>query len=71
MGREATRAVSRGAGPVWLRHCEHTPVLFAASFPPHSATEKVSLKKKKVSTTAPFVSGRKSDTEETRKQKKL
>ena len=36
-------------------------------------TEQVSLKKKKkkVSTTAPFVSGRKSDTEETSKQKKL
>ena len=28
-------------------------------------------KKKKVSTTAPFVSGQKSDTEETSKQKKL
>ena len=35
-------------------------------------TEQVSLKKKKkVSTTAPLVSGRKSDTEETSKQKKL
>ena len=32
-------------------------------------TEQVSLKK--VSITAPFVSGRKSDTEETSKQKKL
>ena len=58
-----------GADPVWLRHCEHTCYLFAASLPPHSATEQVSLKK--VSTTAPFVSGRKSDTEETSKQKKL
>ena len=34
-----------GAGPLWLRHCEHTPVLFAASLPPHSMTEQVSLKK--------------------------
>ena len=62
------------AGPVWLRHCEHTPVLFVCSVPPSpSATEQVSLKKKKkkVSTTVPFVSGRKPDTEETSKQKKL
>ena len=44
--------------------------LFATSLPPHSATEQVSLKKK-VSTTAPFVSGWKSDTEETSKQKNL
>ena len=43
--------------------------LFAASLPPHSATEHVSLKE--VSTTARFVSGQKSDTEETSKQKKL
>ena len=43
-----------------------------ASLPPHSATEQVSLKKKKkVSSTVPFVSGRKPDTEETSKQKKL
>ena len=73
MGREATRAVS-GADPVWLRHCERTPVLFVGSItpslPPHSATEQVSLKKK-VSSTVPFVSGRKPDTEETSKQKKL
>ena len=41
--------------------------LFAASLPPHSATEQVSLKK--VSTTAPFVSGWKSNIEETSKQK--
>ena len=35
-------------------------------------TEQVSLKKKKkVSTTVPFVSGQKPDTEETGKQKKL
>ena len=40
------------------------------SLPPLSATEQVSLKKK-VSSTTPFVSGRKPDTEETIKQKKL
>ena len=34
-------------------------------------TEQVSLKKNKVPTTAPFVSGQKSDTEEMSKQKKL
>ena len=37
--------------------------------PPHSMTEQMSLKK--VTTTAPLVSGWKSDTEETSKQKKL
>ena len=52
-----------------LRHCERTSVLFAASLPPHSVTEQVSLKK--VSTTAHLVPGQKSDTEETSKQKKL
>ena len=41
------------------------------SLPPHSTTEQVSLKKKKVSYTVPFVSGWKPDTEETSKQKKL
>ena len=34
-------------------------------------TEQVSLKKEKVSSTVPFVSGWKPDTEETSKQKKL
>ena len=43
--------------------------LFAASLPPPSVTEQVSLKK--VCTTVPFVSRRKSDTEETSNQKKL
>ena len=43
--------------------------LFAASLPPHSVTEQASLKK--VSIAAPLVSGQKSDTEETCKQKKL
>ena len=41
-----------GADPVWLRHCERTPVLFVCSItpslPPHRATEQVSLKKKSV-----------------------
>ena len=41
--------------------------LFAASLPPHSTTEQVGLKK--VSTTTPFVSGWKSDTEETSKRR--
>ena len=60
-----------GANPVWLNHCEHTPViyLFSVFLSPHSMTEQVSLKK--VTTTAPLVSGRKLDTEETSKQKKL
>ena len=40
------------------------------SLPPLSATEQVN-KKKKVSSTVPFVSGQKPDTEETSKQKKL
>ena len=51
---------------------EHTSVtcLQHPSLPPHGVTEQVSLKKK-VSSTIPFVSGRKPDTEETSKQKKL
>ena len=52
----------------------HQCYLFAASLPPHSVTEQVSLKKKKkkkVSTTTHLVSGQKSDNEETSKQKKL
>ena len=53
-----------GWGTASTRQC----YLFAASLPPHSTTDQVSLK---VSTTAPFVSGQKSDTEETSKQKKL
>ena len=61
-----------GAGPVWLRHCEQTPVLFVCSVPPYPQRDWTSeTKKKKVSTTAPFVSGQKSGTEETSKQKKL
>ena len=53
----------------------HTSVISLQhpSLLPHSATEQVSLKKKKkiVSSTVPFVSGWKPDTEETSKQKKL
>ena len=52
----------------------HTSVICLQhpSLPPLSATEQVSLKKKKkVSSTVPFVSGQKPDTEETSKQKKL
>ena len=43
------------------------------SLPPLSATEQVSLKKKKkkVSSPVPFVAGQKPDAEETSKQKKL
>ena len=49
----------------------HTTVLFVCSIPPSpQPTEQVSLKKK-VSTTVPPVSGQKSDTEETKKQKKI
>ena len=54
-----------GQDMVSTRQC----YLFAASLPPHSATEQVSLKK--VSTTNHLVLGWKSDTEETSKQKKL
>ena len=35
-----------GAGPLWLRHCKHMPVLFVCvSLPPHSTTEQVKIKK--------------------------
>ena len=76
VGREATRAVSEGRPSVAEALRAHASVICLQhpSLPPHSANEKVSLKKKKkkiVSSTVPFVSGRKSDTEETSKQKKL
>ena len=36
VGREATHTVNgEGADPVWLRHFEHTPVLFVCSIPPY------------------------------------
>ena len=72
MGREATRAVSGGRPSVAEALRAHASVICLQhpSLPPHSAIEQVSLKKK-VSSTVPFVSGRKPDTEETSKQKKL
>jgi len=36
-----------GAGPVWLRHCEHTPVLFVCSVPPSPQRDWKSEPKKK------------------------
>ena len=73
MGREATRAVTGGRPSVAEALRAHTSVICLQhpSLPPHSVTEQVSLKKKKVSSTVPFVSGQKTDTEETSKQKKL
>ena len=75
MGREATHAVSAGRPSVAEALQAHASVICLQhpSLPPHSATEQVSLKKKKkkVSSTVPFVSGRKPDTEEASKQKKL
>ena len=74
MGREATRAVSGGRPRVAEALRAHASVICLQhpSLLPHSATEQVSLKKKKkVSSTVPFVSGQKPDTEETSKQKKL
>ena len=53
-----------GRGTVSERQC----YLFAVSLPPHSTTEQVSLKNVHH---RPLVSGRKLDTEETSKQKKL
>ena len=75
MGREGTRAVSGGRPSVAEALRAHASVICLQhpSLPPLSETEQVSLKKKKkkVSSTVPFVSGRKPDTEETSKQKKL
>ena len=59
-----------GAGPVWLRHCEHTTVLFVCSIPP-SPQHDWTRKPKKSVHHRPLVSWRKLDTEETSKQKKL
>ena len=64
-----TRHESGQAQCGWDTESTRQCYLFAVSLPPYSATEQVSLKK--VSTTAPLVLGRKSDTEETSKQKKL
>ena len=45
-----------GAGPVWLRHYEDTPVLFVCSVPRSSQGDWTS-EAKKVSTTAPLCQG--------------
>ena len=73
MGREATRAVSGGRPSMAEALRAHASVICLQhpSLPPHSVAEQVSLKKKKVSSIVPFVSGQKPDTEETSKQKKL
>ena len=73
MDREGTCAVSRGRPSVAEALQAHASVICLQhpSLAPHSATEQVSLKKKKVSSNVPFVSGQKPDTEETSKQKKL
>ena len=39
-----------GADPVWLRHCEHTPVLFVCSIPPSPKCDWTSEPKKKKKT---------------------
>ena len=57
VGREATRTVSRGRPSV------------AEALRAHASV--ICLQRSKVSTTVPFVSGQKPDTEETSKQKKL
>ena len=63
------------AGPVWLTNCKHTPVLLVCSIPPSPQCDWTSERrpppKKKVTTSTSLVSGWKSDTEETSKQKKL
>lgn len=69
---EPQRFVRRKQGQAlwgWDTVCTRQCYLFAASLPPHSANEQARLKNKNVSTTAPPVSGRKSDTEGTSKQK--
>ena len=65
----AVCAPRAGAGPAGLRHCVHTTVLFVCSIPASPQHDWTSEPKKKVYTTAPLVSGQKSDTEETSKQK--
>ena len=71
VGREGTSTVSGGRPSVAETLQAHDSVICLQHLrtPPHSTTEQVSLKK--VSTTAPLVLGRKSDTEEPSKQKKL
>ena len=74
VGREATCTVSGDRPSVAEALQAHASVICLQhpSLPSFSVTEQVSLnKQKKVSSTVPFVSGRKPDTEETSKQKKL
>ena len=40
-------ALWAGAGPVWLRHCEHTPVLLVCSVPPSPQRDWTSEPKKR------------------------
>ena len=50
-----------GAGPVWLRHCEHMPVLFVCSIPPSPQcnwTSEPKKKKKKFPPPPPLYQGR-------------
>ena len=44
-----------GTGPVWLRHCEHMPVLFVCSVPPSPQRDWTSEPKKVHTTTLPCV----------------
>ena len=44
-----------GTGPVWLRHCEHMPVLFVCSVPPSPQCEWTSEPKKSVHHCPPCV----------------
>ena len=80
MGREATCSVNGLGGgrgrPSVAEALRAHPSVICLQHPsplPLSATEQVSLKKKKkkVSSTVPFVSGQKPNIEETSKQKKL
>ena len=69
-GQGSYTGVSGGRPSVVEALRAHASVIcLQRSLPPYSATEQVSLKKK-VSTTVPYVSGQKPDTEETSKQKK-
>ena len=51
LGQRGYTRHERGADPVWLRHCEHTPVLFVCSIPPYLPSARLNnlslIKKKK------------------------
>ena len=66
----AVCALRAGTGPAGLRYCVHMTVLFVCSIPPSPQHDWTSEPKKSVHH-CPLVSGWKSDTEETSKQKKL